>query len=397
MKAVVFFLALLSLPRFAFCQDQQDPYGTERLHFGPLALTPTVGLTNFGIDTNVFNQVENPKRDFTAIVSPQTDLWLRLGKGRLSGRTRLDYVYFGRYETERAVNTHDDVRIEISLNRLKPYVSESFLNARERPGYEIDARSRRVENTLTVGTDVRVGPKTTVGFSAWRTKIKFDADEVFLGTYLSEVLNRAADGLRVSVRHRLTPLTSFVIDAEAQRDRFEFSSVRNSDSVRIMPGLDLGVFALISGSGRVGFRKFDPLSAGAPSSFRGLVASADLGYALLGVTRFSVHTERDIAYSFSIDEPYYVQTGASGTITQKVTARWDVQASVGRYRLDYQPVIGLSGDHKDYVRNVGAGVGYTIGPSTRLGVNLDHYRRKSDRDTRDYDGLRLGTSVTYGF
>lgn len=396
MKAVTFFLALF-LPAIVSGQDRPDPFSTARLRVGPLALTPTISLGNLGIDTNVFNDAENPKRDLTTTLSPQTQLWLRLGKGRLSGETRLDFAYFRRYANQRAVNAYNEIRAELPLNRLTAFVTNSFLSARERPGYEIDTRARHLENTVTLGTNVRVGPKTTVGFAAWHTNISFDADEVFLGTNLSEGLNHTANGLRASVQRKLTPLTALVIVAEAQRDRFGFSSVRNSDSVRIMPGLELDPFALISGSASVGYRKFDALSPGAPKGFRGLVAAADLGYILLGVTRFSVHTERDIAYSFSFDEPRYVQTGARGTVTQKVTGRWDVQATLSRYRLDYQSVAALDSGHAELVRTVGAGVGYTTGRRTRISVNLDRHRRTSNRDFREYSGSRLGTSVTYGF
>jgi Putative beta-barrel porin 2 len=391
-------MLLCFLPATALGQDQPDPISTARWHVGPLAVTPTIGLSNIGVDTNIFNQAVRPKSDFTATVSPQAQFWMGLGKGRLSGRARFDYVYFQQYATERAWNTYDDVRLELPLARLTPYATGTFLSARERPGYEIDARAQHQEGALTLGTDWRVSAKTTLEFAAWRTHINFDADEVFSGTYLSEVLNRTVNGVRASVRHKLTPLTTFVLDTEAQRDRFEFSPVRDSDSVRIMPGLDLGAFALISGKARVGYRKFDALGPGAPS-FEGAVAAVELGYTLLGVTHFTFRTERDVAYSFEIAEPYYLLTGVGGTVTQKVSVRWDVQATVSRYRLDYRQVEGqgLDTGRKDHIGIVGAGLGYSLGPSTRLGLNLDRYHRTSDRMLRGYSGLRLGSSVTYGF
>lgn len=396
-RVLPLFLALAFLPAIVVGQDRPDPAATARLHFGPLAATPTIGLSNLGVDTNVFNQVADPKRDFTATVSPQVQFWIRLGKGRLSGNTRLDYVYFNHYATERAMNTHNEVRVEFPLNRLIPYVTESFVGARERPGYEIDTRSRRKENTLTLGTDVRVRTKTSIGFAAWRFNVSFNASDSFAGSYLSEVLNRTADGFRVSVRHKLTPLTTLVLDGEAQRDRFASPSVRNrnANSVRVMPGISLDRFALISGSARVGYRKYDTLGPGAPG-FRGLVAATDLGYTLLGVTRFSIHTERDLAYSFDVSSPYYVQTGVTGTVTQRVSSQWDVQGTAGHFRLDYRHIGGVVAGRQDNLFTVGAGAGYRLGPTTRVGVNVDNYRRRSDRNAREYDGLRVGMSVTYG-
>jgi hypothetical protein len=380
-------------------QDASDAAARNaRLHLGPLAVNPSIALSNFGVDTNVFNEFNNGKRDFTATLSSQGQFWLRLGKGRLSGNTRVDYVYFGQYTAERAVNTYDTFRAELRVNRITPYASDTFLNARERPGYEIDARSRRLENTVTLGADARVGPKTTLGFAAWRTNVKFNADEVFAGSYLSQVLNRTADGLRASARHKLTPYTTVVLLAEAQRDRFRFSSVRDSDSVRVMSGFEFDAFALISGTASAGYRKHDALTPGAPS-FRGVVGSLDLGYTFLTSTRFSIRAERDIAYSFEIQEPYYLLTGVAGTVTRRVSAKWDLQATSGRQRLAYQGIeLGkaLGDGRPDRVNTFGGGVGYRFPSGLRLGLNINHFRRQSDRDFRDYDGFRAGISVTYG-
>ncbi len=45
----------------------------------------------------------------------------------------------------------------------------------------------------------------------------------------------------------------------------------------------------------------------------------------------------------------------------------------------------------------GGGIGYRVGTDVRIGFNVDYYTRQSDRETRQYEGLRAGTSVTYGF
>ena len=64
--------------------DPTDPGAARgRVQLGPLGLTPSVALTNLGIDTNVFNEVDDPKSDFTFTVSPQVDASLRLRRARL--------------------------------------------------------------------------------------------------------------------------------------------------------------------------------------------------------------------------------------------------------------------------------------------------------------------------
>ena len=56
-----------------------------------------------------------------------------------------------------------------------------------------------------------------------------------------------------------------------------------------------------------------------------------------------------------------------------------------------------SAGRTDNVVFYGGGVGYRLGPDTRLGFNVDYYTRRSDVSIRQYEGLRVGSSVTYGF
>jgi hypothetical protein len=399
MKVVTFvFVLLCSIT--AFAQTTPDPSSTARLRIGPVAMSPTVGVINLGVDTNVFNQVDSadPKRDFTTTLTSQIPMWLRLGKGRVSATTRNDYVYFAQYSTERALNTYNDARIELPLTRVTPYVSGGFIYARERPGYEIDDRARRAQGSWTAGADVRIGPKTTVGFASWHQRLRFSSDDVYLGTSLREALNRTDSGERLVARYKVTPLTTFTVLTETERDRFEFSTIRDSDSVRVMPGVEFSQFTLITGSARAGYRNYDSPTDGAPR-FQGFVAQADLGYTLRGVTHLSFHTERDLNYSYDVTQPYYIQSGVSGTLTQKITGRWDAQGTIGHYRLTYQESASSTATGSarlDNLKTLGGGIGYRMGPDTRLGLDLTRYQRDSNRDA-DYNSLRFGTSVTYGF
>ena len=53
-------------------------------------------------------------------------------------------------------------------------------------------------------------------------------------------------------------------------------------------------------------------------------------------------------------------------------------------------------NRSDSVRLYGGGIGYRIGKDVRLGFNLDYQQRESQVPTRQYEGFRCGTSVTYG-
>ncbi len=403
MRTLVFALALFVAqgfsPAMLFAQDDQpDPFKTARIRFGPVALDPTIGISNVGIDTNVFNEWDNPKKDFTATVTPGTKVWFRAGRTLLTGRANLGYMYFQQYANERSLNTDLAARYEVNLFHIRPYAILSYLNTRERPGFEIDVRARRFEHAYGIGADVPLTRRTSFGLLARRQRTSYAADAVFLGTYLRDTFDGREDTLQASFRYNVTTLTTVVLRGEAQRARFTYMPERDSDGVRVMPGIEFSAFAVIQGSAYAGFRKVDMLGPDMPG-YRGPVASVDLGYTLLGVTRFSLQANRDVYYSFSVSLPYYVLTGFTATATQRVAGPFDGQARIGRQTLDYvrSGQVRFEVAHRDKVRFFGVGGGYRFGRSARLGFNVDSYQRDSPTTTRTYKGLRIGSSLTYGF
>lgn len=385
----------------AIAQSQDDTESERSVRVGPLRLTPSVSVTNVGIDSNVFNEVENPKRDFTATLTPKTGATLRLGRARVVANGAVDFVYLRRYASQRSRNLSNDIRLEMPLNRVVPYVARSSANTRGRFGNEIDARVHHLTSTTTFGTHIRVGGKTEVEVSALRSEIGFGRDATFLGVDLREALNRATSGTATFIRYNATPLTRVGVRVETQRDRFEFSRIRNADSLRVMPGVEMNTFALVTGTAHVGFQRFQPLDSALPA-FAGVAADVELGYTLFNVTRFAVRALRDIEYSYDDREPYYVITGLSGSVARHVGGPWEIIGNIGRQQLDYQAtravtIIVPNTDRVDVVSNYGLGVGYRLDRRNRLDLKLEYYRRRSPvAHYRDYDGFRLGTSVTYG-
>lgn len=383
-------------------QSGSDPANEAPMRLGPLRLTPSVSLTNFGIDSNVFNEVDNPKRDVTATLSPRTEARLRLGRARVMANGGVDFVYFSQYASQRSLNRHSEVRLELPLNVFVPYVTSSSVSTRDRLGNEIDARVRQSTNTMTFGTNIQVGGKTSVDIAARASQTGFDQDATFLGVDLREALSHRTSGVTTTVRYNVTPLTKLVVRAETLRDSFDFSPMRNADSLRVIPGVELATFALVTGRAHVGFQKFKPRDSTVPA-FAGVAADVELGYTLLNATRLTVRADRDIAYSYGITEPYYVRTGFSSSVARHVRGQWDIIGNIGRQRLAYQSIRVVTAPltntrRTDVVSNYGTGVAYRLDRSKRVELKLDYYRRRSTVALyRDYDGFRLGTAVTYGF
>jgi hypothetical protein len=374
-----------------------DPSETARFRLGPIRFTPHLAITEVGVDTNVFNDAGEGRRDTTATFGPGVDYWLRLGRARFSATSNVTYTWFQEFESQRSLNNEHEARIELPMARITPFVDGTYRRGRVRPGFEVDTRAFRMDSSVGGGLDVALTSKTTLRVEGHERRYRFREDEFFLGSSLRETLNRTVRSVGLSWRQSLTPLTTFVVLAEHDDQEFEVDRLRDSSGLRVMPGFELDPFALIAGKVFVGFRTFETAAPNVPD-FTGLVADVEANYRLRS-TRFDVGLVRDVEYSAEVLEPYYVLTDWRLRVTQKITLRWDVVGTVGRYWLAYRSLEGAAtGDvsRTDRGRRLGGGIGYTFGRSLRVGLDVDHYRRSSPAFGRSYEGLRVGGSFTYG-
>ncbi len=383
----------------ALAQDVvRDPSENARFHLGVIRFTPFLALANIGVDTNVYNQLDDPKQDFTMTMGPGADYWLKLGRGRLEARSAVTYTWFQTYGDQRALNTENRAKLSLPLNRLVPFVDGLYDYGRRRVSYEIDARALSTDWGYGGGLDVRATAKSTIRLEGHGERLRFD-DEFFLGTSLQESLSRNVTTGAVSLREALTPLTTFVVQTEYEQDRFLYSADKDADGVKVMPGFEFDPLALIGGRVFIGYRRFRTLTAAVPD-FTGLIADVAADYRT-HATRFAVKFSRDVTYSYEEVNPYYVLTDTGLRVTQKVTRRWDIVGNLGRQWLSYKTDSGVvatgTEDRLDRSYFAGGGLGYQLGEAVRVGVEANYYHRTSNTyEFRGYDGLRVGGSFTYG-
>src|SRR6185436_2230027 len=109
-----------------------DPVERARIQIGPLGITPSITVAQFGVDSNVFREEVQPKSDVTATISPGTRAWLRAGRSLLAIDARSDMQYFQRYLGERSVDTAVDGRYEIRSGRIIPWIGGGYASGRQR-------------------------------------------------------------------------------------------------------------------------------------------------------------------------------------------------------------------------------------------------------------------------
>jgi hypothetical protein len=387
----------------AYAQSS-DPPNDAPFQAGPLVLAPVIRLTNVGHDSNVFNASEgqNPQSDITATLSPSVDGWLRMAHGRANGRTQFDAYYFKQLTGLRAIDNDTSGHIEVPVNRVLAYATGSFTNTGHRQTVEIDALPRQRNDALTLGADVRLTAKATVGLYTRRTSLHYEANSLYYGKDLSEVLNHNSTGEGVDLRYALSPLTTIGVGAERSGDRFDVARDRDSNNRRVDVKVLFNPRALISGSASYGVQSHKVLGGLAPN-FSGSVAAADLSYALLGRTRFTVIAVRALEYSY-LDDTDYLRGGVNLIVTQRLGDSWDVGGSVGRDRLSYRRnsvlsnTSGFSASPDETVYGTSGNIYYNLG-HTRIGVDVEYRQRLADEALafRGYQRLRVGSIVTYAF
>jgi hypothetical protein len=387
-------------PAFAQGDGGPDP-ATVKVHIGPLLMNPAINVSNIGVDNNVFNDPpdKQPKKDFTATVTPTTDFWMHLGPTWVSASLNEQINWFVKYASERTANNEYKLGWNVPGSVMSFKVDWDYVNARQRPGFEIDARVGQKIVTYNGSFDYKALSKTYIGLSGSRSRTNFADGAEFLGVNLQDALNRVTTTGAVNVRHQITPLTSITFSATRSMDEFEFSHERDSSTTGGNVSMSFTPGALIKGGFTIGYSQFKPVEGDLPG-FKGVTGTVDLTYVLLGSTRFALTGSRGVQYSYDANQPYYVQTTFDASIAQQLIGPIDGFLHGGTTLMDYRDRNGVSiqvPDRQDHVNALGAGIGYHIGQNLRLAFNVDKVNRASQVTDRAYDNFKFGTALTVGF
>jgi hypothetical protein len=373
------------------------PFGQMRA--GVLSFTPTLQLTSIGLDTNVFNRTGTTRQsaDFTATVEPGLDTRLTTARTDARVSSTMSLVYYRKYATERAINPGVDGTIDQRLSgRLSLYGKGGIGYVKERSGFEIDNRPRRLEHATTVGA--RIGErKLEVDLHGSYDGVAYDPDAIFLNVSLAETMNHTTRGVGGGVTYRLTPYTSMTTAAEASATRYEFASDRDTNSYAQSVGVQFHPRAMLAGTAGVGYRVLRPLSVRTPD-FGGFTPRAGLTYRLRDVLTVGVGAQRDVETSFYSDRPYFLYTLYEASIRQALFHHFDVGGSIQRTTLEYAQFVSqgvpLPPLAPDVVRMLTGSVGIPVVRTFRVSVYVQRWQRLSA--DRPYGTTRAGLEMTVG-
>lgn len=369
---------------------------TRVIEAGPASLYPVLSLRDVGTDSNVYNDGTSPKEDFTYTFTSRLHAVVPIGGTRFVGTGAGDFIYFTTYSDQSTVNGSFSGRFDVVDARIRPFITTTLATHRERQGLEIDARARQTQTMVMFGSDFELTAITSLTGWVRRENIAWDHGEFYDGVSLAHQLNSISDFAAAGARFRFTPFTTVTAVAEIQRDRFETSPERDTDSLRIAPSVEFDNGSALTGRAQGGYRSFRPLNS-ALEGYNGLVASAGLRYAFSDVTRMYLDGGRDVRYSYDPLQPYYLETGLRFRLIQRIAGPVEGVGLVERWQLQHQRLGGQSFDGREEdTTTIGGGVGFRMSREMELTFTIDRTERTSSDLTRAYERRRVLASISYG-
>jgi len=365
-----------------------------RYSVGPFAISPSVLLRELGVDTNVFDEHENPKRDYVVSLTPTVDIFGRFGLLQTALTSSTDFNWYSTYASERSIGSLARGRVDVLPSRLRLTVGGAHIQKRERPSMEIELRAERRQQELWGGVGFEISPIARVYATVHQLDLDFDDRETYRGTRLGEALDRRERAIEAGLAVSVTPFTTLLVSGRRTQDRFVTDIRRDSDSQSARAELSFARDAIIQGRVNVGYRDFTPVDP-MVSRFRGVTSGAALSFTGFWRGRLDFDASRNVSYSYDFDEGYYVGTDVLGTYTQRVIGAVDVLTRGGVGKMNYGRRVGLDA-RVDAMRTLAAGLGYNFNNGGRFGVTYEYQVRESDTYAdRRYISRRLFASYTH--
>jgi hypothetical protein len=389
----------LMLPAAAHAQ-LSAPHERAQIEYGPVSLYPSLQIVDAGKDSNVFDDNEHPKEDYTFTLASRALVVTKLGANELMFSTGSDYVWFHQYDQERSSNAISSLRFNLSASRFKPFLGAERLRTRARPSAEIELRARRLERSAIVGSNFNLTDRTAITMSATASDSTYEKGERFRGVDLKDSLDHQDRSYTGGVRYAVTPLTTMVLTGTYGESIFP-GHLRDAKIYTIAPAFEFSPDAGLRGRAMAGIQQFKPDDP-AFAPFTGLTFSAGVNWTLWGRTGFDVQAQRNVNYSYKDTEPYYLLTSGRVGITQKFFGPFDLIGAVERQFLSYRfrrgAVPGADFDPAEAARNVAVGgVGIALGRGFKIVVSAEHTIRKSPLDPQaNFGRTRFLSTITIG-
>jgi hypothetical protein len=370
---------------------------------GPFHIKPFVALKHLGYDDNIRFVGEDPEGDTTATAGPglRTVMLFR-DRGGLHLSQQLDYVAFGTNTDLNHWNGDLRARGVLLLKTVALSLEDRFTSQRERPNTEIDRRLRRENHAATAALRTLRRGRFALKATARHETIEYDNDGPET-LPIAERLNRDERSLFLEGELRLLPKTAMILEGRVRRSDFrDDAEGRDSRQNALLAGFRFDPSASVQGE-----FKFGVLSLDAPdrpgSDFRGTIGEAHLTKRLGHAARLRASYERDIVFSTSFENLYFVGTSWSAAYEQFLTRRFSAELLYGR-GLNHYPIPiqrtatpAFEGLRDDRLETHQVTLRFHVNSQLSITTSASRLRRDSSDDLFDRERRFYAVGSVYNF
>jgi hypothetical protein len=383
--------------------DDDGPEQPKQHHIGKITFTPRILLKSAGVETNVFQTLQDPVRDDIAVISPRVDGFAPLSDHtRVSGMGFLEQYYYRQNAQERATNFYGEGEV---VGDYGPWVLKGGGGGgqfTERLSVEVGDLLTHQEERAHAGATLKVSRRISATVQASGETYTYSPGVFRYGGNIKDALDRRTLLGAAQLRYTLTSLTTAVVGAEVQNDNFPSQPPvfpRDHQSYRYVGGLELADRAMVSGRVLAGVREFPGTLAEGIVPYTGPVVSADLTAPVLHVLRLHGVGERDVQYGANIvvfgPSPYrntFILTRYLGD--GLVDLPWNLTAFAGGgfeqadYLLPYPvPETSVFAKRLDHRWSSQAGLYRRFGNTLKIGGHIGWVRRVSTVTLYSYEDV----------
>jgi hypothetical protein len=384
--------------------DPSEPWTNAKMKIGPIFVAPSFDLRNLGIDNNVFRDEQNPKQDLTATIAVNTKFGAHFKALSLIFNQDNRYLWFRRYTSERSIDGGLGGILELRTRPFRPWLSWSKSKSHDRVGYEIDERAGRETPLLETGADVRFGARTGMTMSMRRQETTYDQGEFYDGVDLKEALDNRVTFAHINGSWSYTQFTNLMGGFEWSRQKFLLNPLRSSDSHYYFAGFEARGDTPVIGKLQVGFKEQiheDPNL----KDIRIVVVHTNITTIAADRVQLVVSGDRDVAFSYDDDFPFYIENGISVAATIRVSTRLDLLAGGRAALLVYsdnykQGGLLLQSGRTDRYSTASLGFLYKMGGTesgSAFGLTLEQAQRSSPLEGKDFNNRRVLTNIRLSF
>ncbi|MGD9904519.1 MAG: outer membrane beta-barrel protein [Vicinamibacterales bacterium] len=385
--ALLLVAAATAGPALAQVQEDEAPEG--RFHAGEaVSFTPALVFV-FGRDSNMI-RTDTGSAGSEYYVVPQIEGWVGKRRLRLNFVSALEY---GEQTTAGSQLNHFNMARFDALGRRVSFSAQGSHRDHYAPptdfiGFEIGLRSRRIEDQLESSVSLSPPGRLTYTVVGRRAQLRYDADARYLGASLEQNLNRNGTSVEGVVGMELTPLSSILVSATRNWDRFINAPERDGNGYRLLFGTQFEPRALISGRALAGFMRYTTLQSGrdfgGPTYVVGLTTSR-------GPFLMDVSGSRIVDFSFDPSRGFYIVSNLETFLSLRLRSGWDLLGRGGWGTLSSREVPG--GDSTRRIWSVRGALARRLIQSSQVGLEVERYTWAGEGG---FSGVRMTAFLTYG-